>query len=65
MPLYRAHYTLHGHEHDMTFAAADDRAADAYAHTTLESLVGAPIERVEEFSARPYRRQRTLWEPFT
>lgn len=62
MPLYRACYTLHGHEHGMTFAATDDRAAEVYAHGILSGLVGAPIERVEEFGARPYRRQRTLWE---
>ena len=62
MPLYRAHYQLHGRDHDLTFAATDDRAADAYAKTVLEPLVEAPIERIEEFSARPYRRQRTLWE---
>ena len=62
MPLYRAHYNLHGRDHDLTFAALDDRAAEAYARTVLEPLVDAPIEHIEEFGARPYRRQRTLWE---
>ena len=62
MPLYRAHYQLHGRDHDLTFAATDDRASEAYARTVLEPLVSAPIEHIEEFSACPYHRQRTLLE---
>jgi hypothetical protein len=65
MPLYRIHYQRHGRDHDMTFAALDDRAADAYAHSVLADLVEAPIERVELVSGRPYRKQRTFWEPPT
>lgn len=63
MPLYRIHYQRHGREHDMTFAALDDQAADAYAHTVLADIVEAPIDRIEPVGARPYRRQRTFWEP--
>lgn len=62
MPLYRAHYVLHDREHSLTFAALDDSAAKAYADHVLTGIVGAPIAEVEEFSPRPYRRQRTLWE---
>lgn len=62
MPLYRAHYTLHGREHTLTFVAIDPQAADAYAQRVVAGIVGAPIADVEEFSPRPYRRQRTLWE---
>ena len=62
MPLYRAHYSLHGREHDLTFAARDPENAHAYAHGILAKVVGAPIGEIEEFSPRPYRRQRTIWE---
>ena len=62
MPLYRAHYRRHGREHDMTFAATDPQAAEVYARNVLADLVEAPIEQIEEFSSRPYRRQHTLWK---
>jgi len=62
MPLYRIHYQRHGRDHDMTFAATDDEAADAYARSVLAKIVEAPIERIEPMNARPYRRQRNFWE---
>lgn len=65
MPLYRAHYTREGREHDITFAANSPEDARVYAHQVLAKVVAGDIERIEEFSPRPYCRQRTLWETAT